>query len=200
MPASTPIYGLPYPINTDPVRDGALAMQRLAEEIERQMAALNVPPPDPGTAAADSVRMVRTSTQAIANATDVTVVWQAADWDSRPGGAAQWNSTGFTCRRDGIYLLTAVWPWAANSNGRRNMKVLLNGTSPNANAIGGSAAPALPWENIIQFSDTIALRVGDTLRMVVAQDSGGTLAGGKGASAATNIVGSMSLTWTRPIP
>lgn len=200
MPATTPIYRLPYPLETDPVCDGALQIQHLAEEIERQMADLNVPPPTDTTTPPDTVRLVRTSTQAVANATDTFVTWQAADWDTRPGGDAQWSSAGFTCRRDGIYSLTAIWPWAANSVGRRNMKILLNGNNPNGNSVVGDAILASPWENIVSVADTISLRVGDTLRMVVAQDCGGTLAGGKGASAATNIVASMSLTWLRALP
>ena len=153
-----------------------------------------------GAVGGDTVRMVRTSTQSIANATDVTVSWQSAEWDTQPTGTAQWNSTGFVCRVAGLYLLTAVWPWNANSTGRRNMKILLNGTSPTSNGIGGDGMQSNAWENICQFSDHIALSAGDTLRMVVAQDSGGSLAGGKGASAATNIVGSMTLTRLRPLP
>ncbi|AKJ72263.1 hypothetical protein [Gordonia malaquae] len=200
MPAQTPVYHLPYPVSTDPVRDGATAIQRLAEEIERQMAAIEFPPPDPAATPADTVRIVRTSAQSISSGNDTTVIWQAAEYDSRPSGLAQWTSTGFVCRVAGIYNVTAVWPWAANGTGRRNMKLLLNGTSGTANGIIGDAIPASAWENITSVSDQIALNVGDTLRMVVAQDSGGNLNGGKGASATTGIVGSLALTWLRAIP
>ncbi|AKI28628.1 putative structural protein [Gordonia phage GMA5] len=200
MPAVTPIYHLPYPVDSDPISDGATQIMNLALELERQMAAIDFPPPDPGTIPADTVRIVRTAPQSVPTATDMTVIWQAAEYDSKPSGLAQWASTGFVCRRPGIYNVTAVWPWAANATGRRNMKLLLNGTSPTSNGIIGDAIPASAWENITSVSDQIALNVGDTLRMVVAQDSGGTLNGGKGASATPGIVGSLALTWLRAIP
>ena len=200
MPAITPVYHLPYPLETDPIADGALAIRRLAEELEAQMSAIEFPPPDPGATPADTVRIVRTSAQSVPSAADTTVVWQAAEYDSRPSGLAQWTSAGFVCRVAGIYNVTAVWPWAANATGRRNMKLLLNGTSPTSNGIIGDAIPASAWENITSVSDQIALNVGDTLRMVVAQDSGGNLNGGKGASATPGIVGSLALTWLRAIP
>lgn len=197
MPAVTPIYQLPYPLDTDAIASAPAQIQALAEEFERQLQGANFPPPDPAANPPDTVRMVRTSAQSIANASDVFVAWQAADFDSRPGGQAQWASSGFTCHRDGIYSLTAVWPWAANGTGRRNMKILLNGSSTGTNTIAGDAIPASAWENITSVADTIALHTGDTLRMVVAQDCGGALNGGKGASSANNIVGSMALTWLR---
>ena len=34
MPGSTPIYGFPYPLGTDPVRDGDNVIQNLATDVE----------------------------------------------------------------------------------------------------------------------------------------------------------------------
>ncbi|MGB3604242.1 MAG: hypothetical protein WBA38_11915 [Gordonia sp. (in: high G+C Gram-positive bacteria)] len=200
MPATTRSpFMLPYLLDSDPVSMVSANTQALAERLTEMFPDGELPdPPVVAPAIPDSVRIARTSTQSIANATDVTVVWQTAEWDSRPGGAAQWDSTGITVRRDGIYHLTAIWPWLANGQGRRNMKILLNGTTPNTYAIVGDAILASPWENITSVSDQIRLYNGDKLRMVVAQDSGGTLSGGYGASAAVSITGSMSLTWLRP--
>lgn len=204
MPATTPIYSLPYPLATDPVAEGAQQIQALAEALELALADAEVPPASTPAAPA-SCRMVRTSTQLIANASDVIVTWQSASagaggWDSRPAGNPQFSAAGFTCRRAGIYALSACWPWAANGNGRRNMKILKNGTSATNNSIAGDATPATSWENILRVDDQIALDAGDVLRMAVAQDSGASLAGGKGASSSPNIVASMSLTWLRDLP
>ena len=49
-------------------------------------------------------------------------------------------------------------------------------------------------------ADDVALAVGDTVRMIVAQDSGGALNGGKGSNTATALTGCMSFVWLRAAP
>jgi hypothetical protein len=41
MPGSTPIYGFPYPLGTDPVRDGDNVIRSLAEDVETEINSLN---------------------------------------------------------------------------------------------------------------------------------------------------------------
>lgn len=43
MPATTPRYKLPYPTQTDPVWQGATAIQNLAQRLETILAAANIP-------------------------------------------------------------------------------------------------------------------------------------------------------------
>lgn len=202
MPAQTPIYSLPYPLPGDPIRDGAENMETLAKRIESVFSNLEVPV-DPGGGGGYTppavCKIVRTSAQNIANATDVTVTWQAAEWDSQPGGAPMFSSTGITIRETGLYAVKAIWPWAANGTGRRNLKVTKNSTTTNA-AILCDAMNATPWENVCAVADDLYLTAGDVLRMIVAQDCGGNLPGGKGASAAANVLGSLSATFLRTHP
>ena len=200
MPATTPVYKLPFPVAGDPVSKGAQDMEALARRVEDILAQLNVPPAPPGNPPPPMCKLIRTSAQPCANATDVTVTWQAAAWDSQPGGQPQWNSNGFICRRAGIYRVAAVWPWGGNNaTGRRNMKVTLNSTNP-ATSILCDAMNATTWENVLSAADDVKLAAGDVVRMIVAQDSGGSLNGGKGSSAATVLTGAMSFTWIRDAP
>ncbi|QDF17434.1 minor tail protein [Gordonia phage Coeur] len=200
MPAITPVYNLPYPTGNDPVAKGAQNMEALARRIEDILTDLSVPPAPPSNPPPPVCKIVRTSAQPCASATDVTVTWQAAAWDSMPGGQPQWNSNGFICRRAGIYRIAAMWPWAGNNaTGRRNMKVTLNSTAP-ATAILCDAMNATTWENVLSAADDVALNVGDVVRMIVAQDSGVSLNGGKGSNAATALTGAMSFTWIRDLP
>ncbi len=201
MPAQTPIYQLPYPISTDPVSQGDQQIAALAQRIETVFHDLEIPPPTGADPTPPAVcKLVRTSAQTVANATDVPVTWQSAAWDSQPGGQPQYSTTGFVCRKAGIYRVTAFWPWSGNSAvGRRNMKLTVNATAPSA-AIMADVMNATTWENVLSVTDDVVLAVGDTVRMIVAQDSGGSLTGGKGSNTATALTGSMSFTWLRAAP
>lgn len=201
MPATTPIYALPYPVPTDPVAQGDQQIKALADRIETVFHDLDVPPPAGSDPTPPAVcKLIRTTAQSCANATDVPVTWQAAAWDSAPGGAAQYSNAGFVCRKAGIYRVTAFWPWGGNNaTGRRNMKVTLNSTNP-AVSILCDAMNATTWENCLSAADDVALAVGDTVRMIVAQDSGVALNGGKGSNAATALTGCMSFVWLRAAP
>ncbi|MFW0790107.1 hypothetical protein [Gordonia sp. CPCC 205333] len=200
MPAQTPIYGIPYPIGTDPITQGDKQIKALAERVETVMNEAEIPLPAGSDPTPPAVcKLIRTSAQACANATDVPVTWQSAAWDSQPGGQAQYSNAGFVCRKAGIYRITAFWPWGGNNaTGRRNMKITLNSTSP-ASAIMCDAMNGTTWENCLSASDEVALAVGDTVRMIVAQDSGGSLTGGKGSNAATALTGAMSFVWLRAL-
>jgi len=52
MPGSTPKYKIPYAVSADPINQGAIAMQNMANRIELILSNANVPVP-PTLAVAD---------------------------------------------------------------------------------------------------------------------------------------------------
>ncbi|MBF6483838.1 hypothetical protein IU431_06660 [Nocardia otitidiscaviarum] len=194
MPGETPIYHWPYPVATDPIYQGAQQMQNLATAIEATFNAATVPP---GASPPPTASAIRTAGLSVNNSADTVVSWQAAEWDSQPGGQAQYSTTGLTCRVAGLYLIEAVWTWAGNSNGRRSLKVTKNSTA-SSGAILADAESANAWDNIGMASGVRRLAVGDVLRLIVAQDSGGTLTGGQTMFA--DVRGRLTMTYQRAVP
>jgi hypothetical protein len=45
MPGATPKYKIPYPVNGDPVNQGAVAMQNMANRLEILLSGAGVPVP-----------------------------------------------------------------------------------------------------------------------------------------------------------
>lgn len=124
-----------------------------------------------------TARARRTTLQTIPNATDTLVTFNSAEWDTVGN---MYSSAGLYCRQSGVYLVEAQFPWSGNEIGRRNIKVLRNSTT-GAGAVLMDAEPAVAWENIVQCSGHVRLTSGDLLRVMVAQDCGGSLTGGVGS-------------------
>lgn len=194
MPGYTPTYNIPYPLNTEPIADGAATIGSLAGRVDDVLAALNVPPASSQPAAAVS----RSSAVSVANGADTVVSWNATDWDTLPGGLAQASATGLTVRAAGLYLVEVMWPWAGNANGRRAVKVTLNNTG-SAGTVLARAEGANSWDNISQLSGVLNLANGSVLRLLVTQDSGGALNGG-GTMWGGAVRGRFKLTYIRPAP
>ncbi|MFD6394385.1 hypothetical protein [Nocardia sp. NPDC060259] len=194
MPAYTPKYQIPYPLPTEPIADGAATIGALAGRVDDVLNALSVPPASSLPAAAVS----RSSAVSVANAADAVVSWNATDWDTLPGGQIQANATGLTVRAPGLYLVEAMWPWAANANGRRALKVTLNNTG-SAGTVLARAESANSWDNIGQVSGVLNLAAGNVLRLLVTQDSGGALNGG-GTMWGGAVRGRFKMTYLRAAP
>ncbi|MFJ1460997.1 hypothetical protein [Nocardia sp. N2S4-5] len=142
-----------------------------------------------------SASAIRTSALNVNNAQDTIVTWQSAEWDYRPdGAAAQYSSTGLTCRVAGLYLIEAVWTWAGNDIGRRAVKITKNNTAASG-AILASAENANAWDNIVQCSGVRRLAANDVVRLLVTQDSGGVLSGGQQMFA--DVRGRLTMTYVR---
>ncbi|WP_330182827.1 hypothetical protein OHB26_03690 [Nocardia sp. NBC_01503] len=194
MPAETPIYHWPYPVATDPIYQGAQQMQSLATAIEATFTAATVPP---GASPPPSASAVRTSALSANNSADTLVTWQSAEWDTAPGGQAQYSTAGLTCRVAGLYLIEAVWTWAGNATGRRALKITKNNTGA-AGSILARADNANSWDNIVMASGVKRLAVNDVLRLLVTQDSGGALTGGQTMFA--DVRGRLTMTYVRAVP
>lgn len=110
----TTTTGLPYPENTDPVRAGAEDIKRLAEAID--------PRAYPALAAAGERRST-TTTQNVANETivrmQVGTTWNVSGGMSAPG-------SGLRLPTPGWYLLTAGVRFDSNSNGYRQLRIMLD--------------------------------------------------------------------------
>lgn len=116
-------------------------------------------------------RMYRTTDQTIANATLTQITFSTARWDTDglTAGGAQ-----FTARRADLYRMTAQARFAANATGQRVVYIRLNGTT--LIAIDGRQAitvAATPTD--IALSTEYELVAGNTIQMLVYQDSGGAL-------------------------
>ncbi len=192
MPGETPRYRFPYPDETDAIWQGAQQIRSLATAIESTLSQTSIPP---GSGAPPSVSAVRTTAMNINNGVDTTVTWQTAEWDTRPGGQAQYSTNGLTCRVAGLYLIEAVWTWAANTNGRRAVKITKNAGS--AGAVLARADNANAWDNITTCTGTRRLAAGDELRLLVTQDSGAVLTGGQ---AMFDLRGRLTMTYLRAAP
>jgi hypothetical protein len=194
MPAETPVYHWPYPVQTDPIWQGAQQMQALATAIESTFSQTSIPP---GSGAPPAASAVRTSGMNANNSTDTLVTWQSAEWDTAPGGQAQYSTAGLTCRVAGLYLIEGVWTWAGNANGRRALKITKNSTT-SSGSILARAENANSWDNIVMASGVRRLAVGDVLRLLVTQDSGGVLGGGQTMFA--DVRGRLTMTYVRAVP
>lgn len=192
MPSTTPQYGFPYPVNTDPIAQGAQTIRGLAERVELILDQLNVPTPDPYATPTPAAAVYRPTTQSVPSGGQAIVSW-TSDYDSTPPALNQTSSIGLTCRQSGVYLISAFWPWAANSSNRRSCLLLLNGTT-SAQAFVGDAFAASPWDNTHSISHVLRLTSGDVIRMMVNHDTGSNLNGG----VLGNFRGRMSMTWLRP--
>ncbi|MBF6085302.1 hypothetical protein IU485_28435 [Nocardia cyriacigeorgica] len=194
MPGQTPVYGFPYPLGTEPVAQGDNVIQSLATAVETTLQNNDF---TPGAGAPPSASAVRTTAMSVNNAADTLVTWQAAEWDTAPGGQSQYATAGLTCRVAGLYLIEAVWTWAGNANGRRAVKITKNSTA-SSGSILALAENANAWDNIVMCSGVRQLAAGDLLRLLVTQDSGGTLTGGQTMFAA--VRGRLTMTYLRAVP
>lgn len=128
--------------------------------------------------------VLKTTTQAVVTGGDAIVTWSSAEQnDTYSGSAAMWssgNSTQIICQRAGVYAVGAKLSWANNTTGaNRVLYVTKNSTGPTATAsvAYATASPAVaPGGGVAMTANGEArLAVGDILRCVVFQDSGGNL-------------------------
>lgn len=147
---------------------------------------------EPNTASA-----VRTTGQSIPNLAITMVTWESADWDTKPGGVAQYSATGLTVRQAGLYRIEAIWPWPDKNTGDRALYVYKNGTAT-ANVIDAEADSAKGGDHVTRLSGTFKFAAGDVIRIGVFQGSGAAMLGG--ASMYGGLRGRLTLTYVRATP
>jgi hypothetical protein len=125
------------------------------------------------------VRAYNSANLTITNGTFTAVTLDSERWDT--GTATEQHSTSsntdrLTCRRTGLYSITASFQWTANITGDRILSIRLNGSS--SDEIGRDrSAPASATEITCQSVNTQwRLADGDYVSAYVYQESGGSLA------------------------
>lgn len=107
------------------------------------------------------------SNQSIPHNTDTLVAFNSTIYDGFNGGT---SSTLQTIRRAGLYTVKASTSIAGNASGIRKIQINVNGAKE-ANRITNANASATS----IAISDTKRYSVGDTIEIIVSQDSGSAL-------------------------
>lgn len=109
-------------------------------------------------------------------ATDVSVAhatWSSIPYPSGSNAGGITGSTSFTVPRTGRYLITGQVVWVSNPNGRRLMRVLLNGSTviyQVENVVNGASLTHLP------YSFMRVLNAGDYITIQGYQSAGGPIA------------------------
>jgi hypothetical protein len=120
-----------------------------------------------------AARVFHSTTQSIANASPVALNFNSERYDNDVIHDNSTNNERLTCKTAGIYIITANVGFAANATGIRAIHIELNGTTligaPSQLAAGAGGATRL------ELTTQYQLTVGDYVRVVVFQDSGGSL-------------------------
>lgn len=157
--------GWPYPLPTEPVRDGAAAIKALADAL-----------PVRGYMAVTGSATVNCGTGLFTNVPTPTA--EAGGYGAANAGLSN-DAISIIVGQAGVYLITLTAVWSANATGRRMLG--FSGTSgdgtadaPGPNALVSMAAHA--GNTISQkFAEQVYLAAGTRIMMRAFQDSGATL-------------------------
>jgi len=119
-------------------------------------------------------RVYRTTDQTLTTAVDTAVTWEA-DANDNAGMWVVGAPTVLTCVVPGIYTATANVRFAANGTGFRAAWIERNATTTLARADIIASAAASPTRFTVA-APAFNLAIGDTVRLMVSQNSGGNLA------------------------
>lgn len=170
MPGTTPTYGFPYPLPTEPIYQGAQRIRELAERMEQIIGGVSGsnPPFEHVTIAAP---------QSIPNNTLTTVVFDTRNaFRSNQPAMLQPDGT-LRCTQSGVYLATAFVRWAANATGYRMATIARN----RAGARTYRATPQDPAMAIAGVTHRtivttqIACEAGDAIELRVQHTAGAAL-------------------------
>jgi len=119
-------------------------------------------------------RLVNSTDQSIANATQTTLTWNTETFDTDAFHSTSSNTGRITipAGKAGYYRLSANLTFAKNATGERFLILLKNGTKVNQQSYGNFGSGAYIS---MSFSDVIYLAVSDYIELQTYQDSGGAL-------------------------
>lgn len=175
MAGNTNHYSLPYPTAGDPIYLGASQIQASMDAVDAALWTAGIPavaqtnPPRCGAA--------RTTLQSIPNSTDTLVAFNYKNYDSEavriPAAPMYVAGNNFvTIRVAGIYNVESNVVMTA-AGGVRNSRILLNGTGINNSLVTSPAVGG--GEESMLLTSTYQFAVGDILRVMVWQNSGGAV-------------------------
>jgi hypothetical protein len=138
-------------------------------------------------------RAVRATTQTIATGTDTFVTWPIESYDT--DGMFTATSDTITIQTTGLYVVTSCLTFAVNTTGFRVINMYKNPTSPtNFSSVFAHSwiAAVTGLGTTMSCSGVTSFTAGDTIKIGVAQSSGGNLDVGNASFSDANHV---SVTW-----
>ncbi len=112
-----------------------------------------------------------TSAQSIANNAAAAVTFSIEDWDPAAGHSGSGNTWTVPALADGFYLITVSGTVVSNAAGRVELRIRVSG-SDIAQAAQPNSATSAPHMGL---STVVQLVAGDTVSMILFQNSGGAL-------------------------
>jgi hypothetical protein len=155
-------HGLPYPANTDFVKDGAAAIQALATAV------------DPLATSRPVVRVYHNAAQSIATGVQTPLAFNTEIYDDAGMHDPAVNPSRLVCGVAGTYYVQAGCEFVASAAGMRWMTLRRNGIAGEFQTIDrrpGHATIVVP----LNVSVLLQLAVNDYVEAIVFQDSGAAL-------------------------
>lgn len=152
---------------------------RNADPITIGTTALNWAPTGPLAGAGQGITIVKTAPQAIADATNTVVTWDALLWQTPTAGGAfafaGAGATGITVNEPGIYSVAYEGNWAANAAGRRTTQLRITSETASGFIYGhcmASPNAAVTW----RMNGSAIIRIStvpDEIQVIARTDGGG---------------------------
>lgn len=105
---------------------------------------------------------------------DTVLSFSTVDYD-QGSAVGQGVAGGILIRVAGVYRVSGTFIFAdGNATGRRAVKLTVNATTA-AGTFASQVNPGNSWDNIVTATASRRFAVGDQIRMIVTQDSGGSM-------------------------
>jgi hypothetical protein len=120
-----------------------------------------------------SVKLQKTTTQSITNASETALTWPTAVYDTDSMYSAV-NTSRITINTPGIYVLTACATFASNGTGERLLYFRVNGDSANRLAFARAFANQSGSSGLV-IATSVQLSAATYIEVAAYQSSGGAL-------------------------
>lgn len=168
MPTTTPNYGIPIPLDTDPVYLGAKMIRDAMNAVDAKLATFAGAIGGEPTPGLNTCKLVRTTAQSIPPNADTYIDFQAAEFDKRSDNTVSpYTTGGYVCRSRGIYLAVANLPWGFSTTGARNVRIMkqLSGTFTATSVAHNILEPVQGGLKALQATAMIECQIGDIIRL-----------------------------------
>jgi hypothetical protein len=121
-----------------------------------------------------SAQLRQTGAQSFTTGAFAAVTFDAEDWDNYGGHSTVTNTSRYTCKVPGLYVVSGKLSWAANATGRRASKVMKNGADISGNQMAIIATSTNDVEHPVATIQ-VRLVIDDYVEIYGYQESGGNL-------------------------